>query len=125
MCGPGWIHSSLPSAQISFFQIGTTSLSVSISQRHASNESLTVRAAHGDDHAHFAQIEVSHAMDERQLDHRPASPCLFLELGHLLERHLGVGFIGQRDRATVAGDLADGSQKRANGPRQRGSHAVR
>ena len=36
---PGWIHSSLPSAQISFFQIGTTSLSVSISHRHASNAS--------------------------------------------------------------------------------------
>ena len=34
---PGWTHSSVPSAQVSRFQIGTTSLSVSISQRQASN----------------------------------------------------------------------------------------
>ena len=26
---------------------------------------LTVRAAHRDDHAHLAQVEIAHAMDER------------------------------------------------------------
>ena len=52
---PGWTHSSLPSAQFSFFQIGTTSLSVSISHRQASNASLPVRAAHRDDHADLAE----------------------------------------------------------------------
>src|SRR4051794_16940440 len=35
---PGWTHSSVPSTQTSFFQIGTTSLRVSISHRQASND---------------------------------------------------------------------------------------
>src|SRR3954470_14900071 len=37
---PGCTHSSVPSAQFSRFQIGTRSLSVSMSQRQASKASL-------------------------------------------------------------------------------------
>ena len=51
---PGWTHSLVPSAQFSFFQIGTTSLSVSISHLAGLEGRLAMRRADGHGHAGLA-----------------------------------------------------------------------
>ena len=81
-----------------------------------------MRAAHGDHHADLAQVEVADAVDQRELDDRPAAAGLGLELGQLLQGHLGVRFIVEDSRPAVAGQLADRPQERADRPRAVRSH---
>src|SRR5208337_5533092 len=76
---------------------------------------VAVRAAHGDDHADLAQVEAADPVDDGGLDDRPPFACFLLELGQLLQRHLGIGLVIERERLPITCDLADRSQKRADG----------
>ncbi len=75
-----------------------------------------MRATDRDDDAHFSQVEVADAMDERNLEDRPARTRLGLELRHLGERHLGIGLVIERGGPAVAGHLADGARNVQTAP---------
>src|SRR5262245_50570555 len=56
---------------------------------------LAMGAAHRYDDADLTQFELSDPVDQGQLDDRPAPARFRLELGQLLEGHLGIGLIGE------------------------------
>ena len=64
----------LPSAQFSRFQMGMTSLSVSISHWPAAKASARWRRADGHGNARFTQLQMPQTMDDRAADERPAIP---------------------------------------------------
>ena len=73
-----------------------------------------VWAAHGDDHADFAQVEMANSVDDGDIDDRPSLTSFLLDLGQLFHSHFGIGLIIERERLPIACQLADRTQKRTD-----------
>ena len=73
-----------------------------------------MRTAHGDGDAHFADLQMTQAMNDHHLAARPTLAGLAFDFRHFLLSHGGIRFIIQRGRCPAIGQVANRSQKSDN-----------